>query len=89
MIPALVIVGGIVLVALIWLVANYNRFARLRQHILESWSDIDVELKRQGADAEQPDAEQGGGSYEGFSEHVRLLFSLGFRLNPVGRRFYR
>ena len=46
MIPGLVIVGGIVLVALIWLVANYNRFARLRQHILESWSDIDVEMKR-------------------------------------------
>jgi LemA protein len=31
---------------LIWLIATYNRFARLRQHIKESWSDIDVELKR-------------------------------------------
>ncbi|MHC4102215.1 MAG: LemA family protein, partial [Planctomycetota bacterium] len=27
-------------------VVNYNRMARVRQHILESWSDIDVELKR-------------------------------------------
>lgn len=30
----------------LWVIANYNRFARLRQHIEESWSDIDVELKR-------------------------------------------
>lgn len=30
----------------IWLIATYNRFVRLRQHIKESWSDIDVELKR-------------------------------------------
>jgi LemA protein len=42
----LAIVGGVVLLGLIWVIANYNRFARLRQHILESWSDIDVELKR-------------------------------------------
>jgi LemA protein len=42
----LIIVAAIVLIPLIWLVATYNRFARLRQHINESWSDIDVELKR-------------------------------------------
>lgn len=42
----LVIIGAIVILPLIWLIANYNRFARLRQHIRESWSDIDVELKR-------------------------------------------
>jgi LemA protein len=30
----------------IWLIANHNRFVRLRQHIRESWADIDVELKR-------------------------------------------
>jgi len=34
------------LVLLVWLVATYNRFVRLRQHVRESWSDIDVELKR-------------------------------------------
>jgi LemA protein len=47
--PAIVIllvVVAILIVPLIWLIANYNRFARIRQHIRESWSDIDVELKR-------------------------------------------
>ncbi len=43
---ALIIIGVVVLLGLIWGVANYNRMARLRQHIRESWSDIDVELKR-------------------------------------------
>lgn len=46
MIAALLIPAGILLLALIYVVANYNRFIRLRQHIRESWSDIDVELKR-------------------------------------------
>ena len=31
---------------LLWFVINYNRFVRVRQHIGESWADIDVELKR-------------------------------------------
>lgn len=31
---------------LVWFAATYNRFVRLRQHLKESWSDIDVELKR-------------------------------------------
>lgn len=43
---ALAVVGAVVLLALIWLIATYNRFIRLRQHIRESWADIDVELKR-------------------------------------------
>lgn len=42
----LIIVGVVLLVPLIWVIATYNRFVRLRQHIHESWSDIDVELKR-------------------------------------------
>jgi LemA protein len=42
----LLIVGGIVLVTLVWLMATFNRLVRVRQHIRESWSDIDVELKR-------------------------------------------
>lgn len=42
----LIIVAALALLALIWVIVNYNRFARLRQHIRESWSDIDVELKR-------------------------------------------
>lgn len=42
----LLLVLAAVLLPLIWVIANYNRFAGLRQHIRESWSDIDVELKR-------------------------------------------
>ncbi len=42
----LIVVGGVLLVPLIWGIATYNRFVRLRQHIRESWSDIDVELQR-------------------------------------------
>ena len=33
-------------ICLIWIVATVNRFVRLRQHLRESWADIDVELKR-------------------------------------------
>ncbi|MCR9244227.1 MAG: LemA family protein [bacterium] len=40
------IVGGILLVPLIWWIVTYNRFVRLRQALKESWADIDVELKR-------------------------------------------
>ncbi|HED53681.1 MAG TPA: LemA family protein [Phycisphaerales bacterium] len=42
----LIIIAALVLFPLIWVVAIHNRFVRLRQHIKESWSDIDVELKR-------------------------------------------
>ena len=42
--------GGIVLfillILLIWLIANYNRFVSIGQHLRESWADVDVELKR-------------------------------------------
>lgn len=46
MIPGLIAVVVVVLIPLIWLIATYNRFVALRQHLRESWSDIDVELKR-------------------------------------------
>jgi LemA protein len=39
-------VGGLLLVVLVWALATYNRLVRLRNHVRESWSDIDVELKR-------------------------------------------
>jgi len=42
----LIVAGAVLLVALLWIALTYNRFVRLRQHIRESWSDIDVELKR-------------------------------------------
>lgn len=44
--PVLIVVGAVLLVVLIWFIANYNRFVRLRHHVKESWADIDVELKR-------------------------------------------
>lgn len=43
---AVLIFAAIALILVLWTVVTYNRFARLRQHIDESWSDIDVELKR-------------------------------------------
>jgi LemA protein len=42
----LIFVGAPLLLVLIWGIATYNRFVRLRYHIRESWADIDVELKR-------------------------------------------
>ena len=44
--PGLVVFLITLAVILIWLVATVNRFVRLRQHLRESWADIDVELKR-------------------------------------------
>ncbi len=43
---ALITVGALALLLLIYVVVNFNRMARLRQHVRESWSDIDVELRR-------------------------------------------
>jgi len=45
-IVVLAVLAVIVILPLFWLIANYNRFARVRQHIRESWSDIEVEMKR-------------------------------------------
>ena len=41
-----IILGVILLIILIWFIATYNSFVTLRQHIKESWADVDVELKR-------------------------------------------
>jgi LemA protein len=38
-----IVLGGLVG---LWVIAIWNRFVRLGQHLRESWSDIDVELKR-------------------------------------------
>jgi LemA protein len=40
------VVAAAILLPIVWLIATFNRFVRLRQHIKESWADIDVELKR-------------------------------------------
>ncbi len=37
---------AVVLIPLLWLIMNYNALVRLRQHVKESWADIDTELKR-------------------------------------------
>jgi len=44
--PIVIAVLVVALLVLVWFIATYNRFVRLRNHIRESWSDIDVELKR-------------------------------------------
>jgi len=46
MTPLLVILLVLGALALAWALAIYNRLVRLRQHVRESWSDIDVQLKR-------------------------------------------
>lgn len=45
MVVGLVLLGGL-LIVVVWLIATFNRLVRLRQHMKESWADIDVELKR-------------------------------------------
>lgn len=42
----LIIFAVVVLAPLFWVLSIYNKFARLRQHIHESWSGIEVEMKR-------------------------------------------
>jgi LemA protein len=42
----LAVIGVVVLIPFVWFITTYNRFVGLRQHIRESWADIDVELKR-------------------------------------------
>jgi LemA protein len=45
-IPILIVAALVLLAPFVFLVGNFNRFVRVRQHIRESWSDIEVELKR-------------------------------------------
>ncbi len=41
-----IILLAIALVPLLWLIGTYNGLVRIRQHMRESWSGIDTELKR-------------------------------------------
>lgn len=43
---ALIVVGAVVLVVLAWLIGTYNGLVRLKQHVTESWSNVDTELQR-------------------------------------------
>ena len=38
--------GLLMVILLTWGILTYNRFVTLRQHLLDSWAGIDVELKR-------------------------------------------
>jgi len=42
----LYILLGLTLVGIIWVVSIYNSLIRLRQHLKDSWSGIDTELRR-------------------------------------------
>jgi LemA protein len=42
----LIIVGVVGLVIVLWAVGIYNKLVGLRQHLKDSWSGVDVELKR-------------------------------------------
>ena len=44
--PELMVAGAVALVVVVWAIATHNRLVALRQHLRESWADIDVELKR-------------------------------------------
>lgn len=41
-----VALGAVVLLPTIFVIVTYNRFQSIRQHLRESWADVDVELKR-------------------------------------------
>ena len=42
----LIVIAAIVVIALLWGVATYNGFVRLRNLVQEAWRQIDVELHR-------------------------------------------
>jgi len=44
--PGLYILIGVAAVLLLWFFGTYNGLVRLRQHVRESWHNIDVQLKR-------------------------------------------
>jgi LemA protein len=44
--PILLVIGGVVLLIVVFVVGIYNRFVRLRNHCDEAWSNIDTELQR-------------------------------------------
>mgnify|MGYP005843213311 CR=1 FL=1 len=40
------ILVGVIALAILWLIAVYNRLIKMRNRVDEAWSDIDVQLKR-------------------------------------------
>ncbi|EKE03316.1 MAG: hypothetical protein ACD_20C00217G0003 [uncultured bacterium] len=45
----LMIVGGAILLLVLWLLFTYNSLIRLRNRVKEAWSQIDVQLKRRSS----------------------------------------
>ena len=43
---SVIILMAVPVLVLVWAIAVYNRFIRLRNQCRESWSDIDTELDR-------------------------------------------
>ena len=43
---ALLIIGGIILLLVVFGIASYNRFVSQRQLIKDAWANIDTELRR-------------------------------------------
>lgn len=74
----LLVLLSVALLPMIWLIATYNRFQRLRQHIRESWADIDVELKRRYDLI--PNLVQ---TVRGYAQHERDLFERVAELRRV------
>ena len=46
MIPILIAIFVVVGLPLIFVIAQYNALVALKNYVRESWSDVDVELKR-------------------------------------------
>jgi len=44
--PVLIIAAVVIVVPLLWAIVQYNSLVGLRNHITESWSNVDTELKR-------------------------------------------
>lgn len=42
----LILIFVLLIIPLIWVISIYNKFVRVKQHIRESWSGIEVEMKR-------------------------------------------
>ena len=42
----LIVIGGLVLIGLLWMWGAYNSLVRLRNQVQNAWSQIDVQLKR-------------------------------------------
>ena len=63
------VLGVVVLIVLLWGVAQYNGFVRLRNLVQESWRQIDVELHRRHELI--PNLVE---TVKGYAEHERSLF---------------